>query len=79
VRALNQSRLTKSLFDEQVKVLVQIPTDQKEALQNRLTQAIAQIDLKDLKKGEHKIYPKIIGLSPNIQVVSIDSVGLKIN
>lgn len=80
VKAVNKLPARKPYFTDSVKVLLQVPVNQKAALIEKLSQIIALLDLKNVDvKGSYQRYPKIIGLPIYAQVVSIDSVSFKID
>ena len=79
VKAVNPSQARKSYFTDSVKVLLQVPADQREDLRQKLSQIKAMLDVQDVVKGLNKIYPKVVGLPIYARVVSIDSVSLKID
>jgi YbbR domain-containing protein len=79
VKTINQPRAARSSFTDSVKVVLRIPTEQREDLKEKTIQFKAIFDLKDIPKGSHRLYPKIIGLPVYVQVVSIDSVTFKID
>ena len=56
VKAVNQTPHVKAYFTDSVKVLIQIPVDQKEDLIEKLSQVNALLDLKDADAKVHIKY-----------------------
>lgn len=79
VKTINHPRNIRSSFTDSVKVVLRVPATQREDLKEKTTLINAIFDLKDVVKGSHRLYPKIIGLPLYVQVVSIDSVTFKID
>jgi YbbR domain-containing protein len=79
VKVVNKPRTGKYSFTDRVKALIQIPTDKSEDFRESQWQVNATLDLIDVKKGSHQMYPKIIGLPVYAQVISIDSLSFKID
>lgn len=79
VKTINHPRNIRSSFTDSVKVVLRVPSTQREDFKEKTTLINAILDLKDIVKGSHRLYPKIIGLPLYVQVISIDSVTFKID
>jgi hypothetical protein len=77
LRLLNQPRVTKNRFADSVKVLIQVPANQRENFRKLTSQIDALIDFKTAKSGF--ITPTIIGLPLYARVISIDSLSYRID
>lgn len=79
VTAINWPRSFRSVLTDSVKVSIQVPAAQREDFKRKLSGIRAILDLKNIGKGSHQVYPTIIGLPLYARVVSIDSVSFKID
>jgi hypothetical protein len=78
VNAIHKPRSVKGIADS-VKAFIQIPVEQHEDFQEKLSDLKALIDMKDAGKNNTQLYPRVIGLPIYARVISIDSLSYKID
>jgi len=79
VKTVNQPSRWKAVITDSVKISLRIPADQIEDTRNALQQVRAILDLKGARNETFRAYPTIVGLPIYAQVISIDSISLKVD
>jgi hypothetical protein len=67
------------VITDSVKISLRIPADQIEDTRNALQQVRAILDLRGARNKTFRAYPTIVGLPIYAQVISIDSISLKVD
>lgn len=78
VNVIHKPRAVKVLADS-VKAFIQIPVEQREDFQDKLSDLKALIDWKNEEKNNRQLYPKVIGLPAYARVITIDTLSYKID
>lgn len=78
VKAVHKPRTVKGIADS-VKAFIQIPVEQHEDFQEKLSGLEALVDMKNTGKNNTQLYPRLIGLPAYARVISIDSLSYKID
>ena len=79
VKTVNQPRRWRAVITDSVKVSFRIPADQIENVRSALMQVRAILDLSGAGNESYHAFPVVVGLPIYAQVISIDSVSLKID
>jgi len=67
-----------SPLQDSIQYRVQVPKNQLEDFDETLSQQVAVLDLRGLRKGDKRLLPRIQGLPVNTRLIHIDSVSIKL-